>query len=511
MKSISITLLAVSFAAIAAAQQTQIGTAPTPTATQEIRSWGDGPVRHLMTKDEMRQWKDVKSDAEAQAFIDLFWARRDPTPDTPRNEFKEDFEARVLFADKNFAGGKETGSLSDRGKVFILLGPPEHVSGRAGDQSVSSIRGAGTSAPVNSSGGILVPSAEREENRQIWTYAHDKKPKFVPQADFVIVFTDSGNNDWHMAHTERSNADGILLTAVNASIVNPNLKKAPVYAEPKPAHPTAFKSADLKTAFEQFRAGSSDSIGSAILTDAEFVSSEGVHFISAQMYAPSGTDISAGQKLTFLSVLEDKDGKVVDVREDPVTMIGSGTDSYVDKSIEIEPGTYTATFALADNGKILAARKTPVTVQGLDPNAVALTPLLLSSNVYPMKTTWHPTDPFVFGGLKVIPKGDQTFANNGDLWYFVELHNPGVTDAGIPNMRVRVQINGKTAKGPVELKIPMQDTQVTKLPQEKNRYALGVAIPLEGFVPGDYTMKIRVSDVVLGKDYDFEKAFKVRG
>ena len=509
MKTLSITVLAVCFAAIATAQQPPIGTSPTPTPTQEIRSWGDGPVRHLMTKDEARQWKEVKTDAEAQAFIDLFWARRDPTPDTPRNEFKEDFEARVLFADKNFAGGKETGALSDRGKVFILLGPPEQVSGRAGDQSVSSIRGATGSTAVGS--GVALPSAQREENRQVWTYAHDKKPKFVPQPDFVIVFTDSGNNDYHMAHTERSNADGILLSAVNAAIVNPNLKKAPVYAEPKPTHPTAFKSADLKTAYEQFRAGSADSVGSANLTDAEFVSSEGVHFVSAQMYAPAGTEISAGQKLTFLSVIEDKDGKVVDVREDPVTMIASGNDAYVDKSIELEPGTYTATFALADNGKILSAKKTPISVMGLDPNAVALTPMFLSSNVYPMKTTWHPTDPFTFGGLKVIPKGDATFAPNGDLWYFVEIHNPGVTDAGVPNMRVRVDISGKTAKGPVQMKLPMQDANVTKLQQEKNRYALGYAIPLDGFVPGEYTMKIRVTDVVLGKDYDFEKAFKVRG
>jgi len=46
---------------------------------------------------------------------------------------------------------------------------------------------------------------------------------------------------------------------------------------------------------------------------------------------------------------------------------------------------------------------------------------------------------------------------------------------------------------------------------ETNRYALGLAIPLEGFKTGDYTMKVRVVDVVLGKEYDFEKPFRVRG
>ena len=65
--------------------------------------WADGPVKFLMTKVEMKQWKTIHSDADAQAFIDLFWARRDPTPDTPRNEFRDEFDARV----KRGLGGDE--------------------------------------------------------------------------------------------------------------------------------------------------------------------------------------------------------------------------------------------------------------------------------------------------------------------------------------------------------------------------------------------------------------------
>src|SRR5581483_9271173 len=64
--------------------------------------WANGPVTHLMTKEEIKQWKAVRTDDEARAFIDLFWARRDPTPDTPRNEFREQFEQMVRVADENF-------------------------------------------------------------------------------------------------------------------------------------------------------------------------------------------------------------------------------------------------------------------------------------------------------------------------------------------------------------------------------------------------------------------------
>src|SRR5437899_6742519 len=64
--------------------------------------WARGPVQFLMTTDELSQWKAVKSDTEADQFIALFWARRDPTPGTPRNEFREDFETRVQYADQHF-------------------------------------------------------------------------------------------------------------------------------------------------------------------------------------------------------------------------------------------------------------------------------------------------------------------------------------------------------------------------------------------------------------------------
>src|SRR5205085_11823293 len=147
----------------------------------------------------------------------------------------------------------------------------------------------------------------------------------------------------------------------------------------------------------------------------------------------------------------------------------------------------------------------------IDVAAPGVSPLILSSNVYPLKTNWQATDPFTFGGLKVVPKGDAVFAPHGDLWYFVELRNPGLTDAHVPAMRVKIDINGQTDKGrPVSLKFPIKDTNAAALKGEKNRYALGMAIPLEGFVPGDYTIKVHVEDTMLGKSYDMEKHLRVR-
>jgi GWxTD domain-containing protein len=462
-----------------------------------------------MTKDELKQWKALRSDQEAEAFIDLFWAKRDPTPDTRRNEFREDFDQRVKFTDDNFSNGLERGSLTDRGKTFILLGPPYRLSASAGSQSRSDA--GGRIAPTDAQGNLTVIRPVSDPNQQFWMSAHEKKPKYIAQTDFTLVFLEEGKNDWKLAHTERVNPDLLFQQAVTAFIISPKLKKAPVYANAAPQRTTSFKSAALKAAYEQFRSGDKDIIGNTHLTWGEFVTSEAEHFVSAQVYVPAAGDVAPGQKVTSFAVIENKAGEIVDVREDETTMIASGGDAYLDRSLQLDPGSYKATFGVASDGRILAAARAAMTIEGLDPKATAASPMLLASKVYPLQVAPQPMDPFTFGGLKVIPKGDANFTPSGDLWYFVELRNPGVTDAGVPNVRVRIDIKGKTPNGPVELRIPMKDTAVAKLAGETNRYALGLAIPLEGFKPGEYTMKVHVVDVVLGKEYDFEKPFRVRG
>src|SRR5207302_11511107 len=70
--------------------------------------FGKGPAQYLMTAEEKAAWKNIQTDAAADEFIALFWARRDPTPATPRNEFREEFEARVKTAEdrKSVVQGK---------------------------------------------------------------------------------------------------------------------------------------------------------------------------------------------------------------------------------------------------------------------------------------------------------------------------------------------------------------------------------------------------------------------
>jgi len=92
--------------------------------------WASGPVQWIMTKEEKKTWENLQSGSDRVEFVDKFWEARNPNPGSPDNVFKTTFERRVAFADVYFNQAEEKrGSLTDRGMVFVLLGPPTY-SGR---------------------------------------------------------------------------------------------------------------------------------------------------------------------------------------------------------------------------------------------------------------------------------------------------------------------------------------------------------------------------------------------
>jgi GWxTD domain-containing protein len=94
--------------------------------------WAHGPVKWIMTDDEKGEWSRV-SDPNARAtFVARFWATRDALPGSSGRLYREEFTRRVAFSDAVFADeGEKRGSLTDRGMVFILLGPPSRSSRRS--------------------------------------------------------------------------------------------------------------------------------------------------------------------------------------------------------------------------------------------------------------------------------------------------------------------------------------------------------------------------------------------
>lgn len=84
----------------------------------------EGPTRWLMLPEEERQYRRLRTTREEVDFIEEFWRRRDPEPDKPGNPFAKTFYERVEAADRLYSDGGTRGSLTDRGRAMVLLGPP---------------------------------------------------------------------------------------------------------------------------------------------------------------------------------------------------------------------------------------------------------------------------------------------------------------------------------------------------------------------------------------------------
>jgi len=90
------------------------------------RKWLNEDVTYIITDEERAAFKRLSTDEEREQFIEQFWLRRDPTPDTAENEFKEEHYRRIAYANERFASGIP-GWKTDRGRIYITYGPPDEI------------------------------------------------------------------------------------------------------------------------------------------------------------------------------------------------------------------------------------------------------------------------------------------------------------------------------------------------------------------------------------------------
>jgi len=181
--------------------------------------WADGAVQWIMTADERRTWAALTSDDERAEFVEKFWEARNPHPGSADNTFRTGFERRAAFADVYFnQDERKRGSLTDRGMVFVLLGPPtwggrrpirngEDTAEASGMSTVTNgdIAAAQSNAQRNSPNGRITTgqaaaiadrmsgpgtqAAESSNNYQeVWHYRKELLPKNVGYLQVDVVF-----------------------------------------------------------------------------------------------------------------------------------------------------------------------------------------------------------------------------------------------------------------------------------------------------------------------------------
>jgi len=484
--------------------------------------WGKGPVQYIMTAEEKAAWKNIQTDAAADEFIALFWARRDPTPATPRNEFREDFEARVKTADAQFSHGRTKGSMTDPGRMLIVFGGPSLPVKQITTQGTAQPNSTGDDARSAGAGSFGDSGGSAD---QIWTYEGDLAQKLFGVPRLEVKFHDQyRNGEFRLATPFVDPQSAAVQKMVASFITQPGLTKVPTFDTPpaaavKPATPAApvagIKTAALEAALADAKGGKASNKGAA-LTYAEFVSPAGDPFVPVAVYVPASSKIAGDAADTIFGAVEDASGTRVTAFEEPAKLTASRTDYFVDKTLTLQPGKYTAIVGLAKAGVPVLVTSGPIEVAGPSKESVGTSRLILSDNVYELGTAEPPKSPFAFGKLKIVPKGNLTFKNSDELNYFVEVNNPSIdTATNLPKLQFKLDLTG----GPDKKTISAPLTDAAALPLTgvpgPGHYAILSTIPLAevkpALKPGDYTLKMKIIDVVSKQSYTVEQSFKVGG
>ena len=165
--------------------------------------WAAGPVRNLMSPEERDAFAQLRDAVSRREFVTKFWVSR--------NEFLQEFERRVAFADTHFSQDEVRGSLTDRGVVFVLLGPPTYVGRqpiRTGEDTndpsgmrrytpndvVAVQKTMGSSPTTNATIDKMTGPANTMPDasmrwREVWHYRKEILPKKLPyqQLDFEFI------------------------------------------------------------------------------------------------------------------------------------------------------------------------------------------------------------------------------------------------------------------------------------------------------------------------------------
>src|SRR5215212_1564603 len=100
------------------------------TENKAMKKWLQEDVAYVITDDEKQTFNRLTTDEEREQFIENFWLRRDPTPDTIENEFREEHYERIAYVNERFSSGKP-GWKTDRGRIYIIHGKPDETEDHA--------------------------------------------------------------------------------------------------------------------------------------------------------------------------------------------------------------------------------------------------------------------------------------------------------------------------------------------------------------------------------------------
>ncbi len=496
------------------------------------RKWLNEDVTYIITDEERKAFKNLQTDEERESFIEQFWLRRDPSPDSQENEYKEEHYRRIAYANERFASGIP-GWKTDRGMIYISFGPPDEIESHPSG---------GTYERPYEEGGGTTSTYPFEK----WRYRYLEG--VGSQTDIIIEFVDKTMTGEYRMTMDPSEKDALLMVPGAGLTLMEQMGMADksdrfnrtdgtrlgTGTSPLPARMNQFERlqqyADLQKApkikFKDLEAQVNSRIIYNLLpmqTRADFFPATSSTVMSNITLQFNRKDLQFKQDgemskavVNIYARITSMARRVVNVFEDVVTIdvptamlqqVSQGASIY-QKSIPLPPGMYRLNVVAKDVvGGNTNNYEMALNVPRMEDDKLFASTLILADLIEKVPTRSIGMGQFVIGSTKVRPRMGESFARNEKMGIYMKLYN------------FQPEEKSNKPQGTVEYEIVRTSDnsrvlefaeEATGLEGSASQLTIEKLLPLSNMEPGQYTLKVKVTDKLKNETLTQSAQFSVK-
>lgn len=515
--TLSLTFAAGSFAFAQSQKQTQDPSEKPRNVKPELKKaykdWLDKDVTYIITDEERKAFKKLATDDEREHFIEEFWRRRDPDPDTDENEFKEEYYERIAYANENFASGIP-GWKTDRGRIWIMYGKPDgretHPMGGSYDRP--SYEGGGNTSTYPF---------------ETWFY------RYIPGvgSGIEIEFVDpTGSGEYRIARNPNEK-DALLmipgggltlseqlgLSDRGDRILNNGLSQGRFVREQDNPFSRLQLLADLSRPPQVKFNDLATMVGTGVVEEnplnfdirVDFFRQSDERVITAFTIQTENKDLvfsdSGGlqeARINIFGKVTSVAGRRVTIFEDPVITRSTAEEltdakdrkSAYQKAVPLLPGTYKVDVIVRDVASgATGIRHVGFTVPKYDPAKLSTSTLILAAKLESLADQ-PAVGQFVIGQTKVIPNVSGSYKRGQSVGVYMQVYNAGIDQT---TLRPSVDVEYALLRDGKEIVKQAEDWR--GMSDAGQRLTLARLIDTNGLTPGEYQVSIRIRDRVSGQ------------
>jgi len=463
------------------------------------KEWAKGPVKWIMTEDEEKAWKGLRTDEERAAFAKSFWEKRDPTPGTPENEYEAIFWKRVDDAEKAFKTATTSfGSLTDRGRVYILLG--------------------------------LATKMDKDTRQHIiWTYESNEMLGIKER--FELMFGNIQQNpllldrkrleEYVAAHPESRGIGWKIPVPTTIAEGVPDVPTAPTRNPEEDLTPESKRQIPI---LEGLLAKGSGPTGVPFEVALDhYAAADGTTLTVVTVESPREAAHGSGDVALhpFARIEPTGEGKPVNLTGDlpfvPAALNEAPPASYTYQARHnLQPGKYRLAVVVEDKvvpGQMGTLVKT-IDVPDFRGKDLNLSSVALLSGFARLDPNPAPDDkarsaPYVLGSFRLVPRATLALQKSEAVTFYYQVYNPATDPAGgRPSLESTVTFYVKDGAGWKRYRPPL----VRNLGGQVDLYAIDLKdlLAKNQLLPVDFKMEMKLVDKIAGKEQNREVLFTVR-